>query len=98
MPVNRPKLFTTSQSWKSCGDSARSVAESVPCYCSRTHSAAVITTGISLSRPPRTNLYMGYSIIDTGPIKTSALNASISYWLSPKWYGTFANSYDFGVL
>ena len=39
---------------------------------------------------------MGYSIIDSGPIKTSAMNASISYWLSPKWYGTFSTSYDFG--
>jgi hypothetical protein len=56
----------------------------------------VITSGVSLSRPPRTNLYIGYSIIDTGPIRTSALNTSISYWLSPKWYGTFATSYDFG--
>ena len=56
----------------------------------------IITTGISVARPPRANLYLGYSIIDTGPIKTSALNASISYWLSPKWYGTFSQSYDFG--
>ena len=24
------------------------------------------------------------------------MNASISYWLSPKWYGTFCDSYDFG--
>ena len=36
------------------------------------------------------------SIIDTGPIKTSAVNVSLSYWLSPKWYGTFSESYDFG--
>ena len=56
----------------------------------------IITTGISLTRPPRSNIYMGYSIIDTGPIRTSALNTSLSYWLSPKWYGTFAASYDFG--
>ena len=56
----------------------------------------IITSGISIQRPPRSNIFLGYTIIDTGPIKTSALNASISYWLSPKWYGTFSESYDFG--
>jgi hypothetical protein len=56
----------------------------------------IITTGISISRPPRTNLFIGYTVIDTGVITTSALNSSISYWLSPKWYGTYATSYDFG--
>ena len=56
----------------------------------------IITSGVSISRPPRANIYFGYSIIDTGPIKTSAINVSISYWLSPKWYGTFSESYDFG--
>jgi hypothetical protein len=56
----------------------------------------IITSGVSISRPPRSNIYVGYSIVDTGPIKTSALNMSLSYWLSPKWYGTFAESYDFG--
>jgi hypothetical protein len=56
----------------------------------------IITSGVSISRPPRSNLYLGYIIIDTGPIKTSAVNVSLSYWLSPKWYGTFSESYDFG--
>ena len=56
----------------------------------------IITSGISLQRPPRANIFLGYTIIDTGPIKTSALNTTISYWLSPKWYGTFSTSYDFG--
>jgi len=56
----------------------------------------IITTGISISRPPRTNLFIGYTVIDTGVITTSALNSSVSYWLSPKWYGTYATSYDFG--
>jgi hypothetical protein len=56
----------------------------------------IISTGIQISRPPRANFYLGYMIIDTGPIKTSALNTSISYWLSPKWYGSFSTSYDFG--
>jgi hypothetical protein len=55
-----------------------------------------VTAGISIQRPPRSNIYLGYFIIDSGPIKTSALNAAISYWLSPKWYGTFSQSYDFG--
>jgi hypothetical protein len=56
----------------------------------------VITTGISISRPPRANVFIGYTVIDTGPIQTSALNTSISYWLSPKWYGSYSTSYDFG--
>ncbi len=56
----------------------------------------IITTGINLARPPKSNIFLGYIIIDSGPIHTSALNASISYWLSPKWYGTFSTSYDFG--
>lgn len=56
----------------------------------------VITTGISLSRPPRANIFVGYTVINTGPIQTSALNTSLSYWLSPKWYGSFSTSYDFG--
>ena len=56
----------------------------------------IITTGVSISRPPRANIYVGYTIIDTGPIKTSAANVALSYWLSPKWFGTFSESYDFG--
>ena len=56
----------------------------------------VITTGISLSRPPRGNVFIGYTVINTGTINTSALNLSTSYWLSPKWFGTFSTSYDFG--
>jgi hypothetical protein len=56
----------------------------------------VITAGFSINRPPRGNVYLGYSIINTGPIATSALNAAFNYWLSPKWYGSAALSYDFG--
>ena len=56
----------------------------------------VITSGISINRPPRGNIFIGYTVLNTGPIATSALNNSFSYWLSPKWYGTFGNSYDFG--
>jgi hypothetical protein len=56
----------------------------------------VITSGFQISRPPRGSLFLGYSIINTGPISTSALNASFTYWLSPKWYAFAAMSYDFG--
>ena len=38
----------------------------------------VITSGITMSRPPRANFSVLYTIIDTGPIRTSALNTSIS--------------------
>lgn len=56
----------------------------------------VVTSGVSISRPPRTVMNIGYTVLDTGTINTSALNTSINYWLSPKWYGTFSNMYDFG--
>lgn len=56
----------------------------------------VINSGVSINRPPRGNLTIGYSIIDTGTINTSAMNVLYSYWMSPKWYGTFGTSYDFG--
>jgi hypothetical protein len=56
----------------------------------------VVTSGISISRPPRTVLNIGYTVLDTGPINTSALNTSINYWMSPKWYATFSDMYDFG--
>lgn len=56
----------------------------------------VITSQISINRPPRGNVSIGYSVINTGPIATSALNVQFSYWLSPKWYGSVGTSYDFG--
>lgn len=56
----------------------------------------VITSGVSISRPPRANIFIGYTILDSGQVTTSALNPSISYWMSPKWYATFSTSYDFG--
>ncbi len=56
----------------------------------------VITTGISINRPPRGNIFLGYTIINSGTINTSALNSQFSYQLSPKWYATLSNSYDFG--
>ncbi len=56
----------------------------------------VVNSGVVITRPPRANITVGYTVINTGPINTSALNTSINYWFSPKWYGTFSNSYDFG--
>jgi hypothetical protein len=56
----------------------------------------VITTGISLARPPRGSIFIGYSIINSGVINTSALNFATTYWLSPKWYSSASLSYDFG--
>ena len=35
-------------------------------------------------------------MVNTGPINTSALNAQYSYWMSPKWFMTLGESYDFG--
>ena len=56
----------------------------------------MVTTGVSLNRPPRGSIFLGYSVVNTGPINTSALTTSVSYWLSPKWYGTYSTMYDFG--
>ena len=56
----------------------------------------IITSGISITRIPKGNIFIGYTIVNTGPISTSALNTSYSYWLSPKWFGTAGSSYDFG--
>lgn len=58
----------------------------------------VITMGVSVTRPPRGNIFIGYSVINSGPISTSALNTSFGYWFSPKWYGSFQTSYDFGNM
>ena len=56
----------------------------------------IVTSGISITRIPKGNVFIGYTIVNTGPISTSALNTSYSYWLSPKWFGTAGSSYDFG--
>jgi hypothetical protein len=55
----------------------------------------IITTGLNITRPPRGMMFLGYSIVDTGLIQTSALLTSYTYWMSPKWYGTLSSSYDF---
>jgi hypothetical protein len=79
--------------WPLIGSSPRD-NYNVPTY--NPNGLNVITSGIALSRPPRAGMFIGYSVIDTGPIQTSALNTSLSYWLSPKWYGSYSTSYDFG--
>ena len=56
----------------------------------------IITSGVSITRIPKGNIFLGYTIVNTGPISTSALVNSYSYWLSPKWFGTAGSSYDFG--
>ncbi len=56
----------------------------------------IITSGLSITRIPKGNIFLGYTIVNTGPINTSALNTQYSYWLSPKYFGTIAESYDFG--
>ena len=56
----------------------------------------VINTGISINRPPRSNVYAGYSIINSGPISTSAGSLNYSYWMSPKWFSSATTQYDFG--
>lgn len=56
----------------------------------------MVTTGVSLNRPPRGSVFLGYSVVNTGPINTSALTTTINYWMSPKWYGTYSTMYDFG--
>ena len=56
----------------------------------------IVTSGLSITRIPKGNIFIGYTIVNTGPISTSALNASYSYWMTPKWFGTAGTSYDFG--
>jgi hypothetical protein len=54
------------------------------------------TTGININRPPRGNIFLGYTYFNTGPIQTSAFIMNYSYWMSPKWYTSFGTAYDFG--
>src|SRR5438445_7307218 len=55
-----------------------------------------ISAGISLIQAQRSNVYMGYWIIDTEPMKTAALHAKASFWLSQDWNSNVAHSYYFG--
>ena len=57
----------------------------------------IVTSGISITRIPKGNIFIGYTIVNTGPISTSALQAAYSYWMSPKWFTTMGTSYDFGT-
>ncbi len=54
------------------------------------------TSGVNINRPPRGNIFLGFTYFNTGPIQTSALIANYSYYMSPKWYTSFGTSYDFG--
>jgi len=56
----------------------------------------IITSGFSITRIPKGNIFVGYTVVNTGPINTSALNAQYSYWMTPKYFMTVSESYDFG--
>ena len=56
----------------------------------------IVTSGLSITRIPKGNIFIGYTIVNTGPISTSALIGSYSYWMTPKWFGTSSLAYDFG--
>ena len=79
--------------WKVAG---QAIASANPSRTNDPFGLNVITSGFSINRPPRGSVFIGYSIINTGPIDTSALNFSFTYWLSPKWYTYVGLSYDFG--
>jgi hypothetical protein len=54
------------------------------------------TTGASISRPERGNLYLGYRSIE-GPISSNILLGSLSYRMTEKWIATGGASFDFGT-
>jgi hypothetical protein len=53
----------------------------------------IVTMGMFLTRPPRGALYLGYSLLQ-GPIDSQVVNATYSYWMSPKWISTTGVSID----
>ncbi len=55
----------------------------------------VFTVGANLSRPDRTNLYLGYRELD--PLNSKAVLANLTYALSAKYALTGSTFYDFGV-
>ncbi len=55
----------------------------------------VLNVGGFLSRPPRGSLYVGMRLLD-GPISSSILSMSYTYWMSPKWISSFGTSIDLG--
>ncbi|HVS38060.1 MAG TPA: hypothetical protein VMS17_21040, partial [Gemmataceae bacterium] len=56
--------------------------------------ARIFTVGGFVSRPDRTNFYLGFREID--PINSKAITASVTYILSPKYALTASSTYDFG--
>ncbi|MCA9102878.1 MAG: LPS-assembly protein LptD [Planctomycetales bacterium] len=54
---------------------------------------AIASVGGFLNRPPRGNVYLGFTSLD-GPINAKIVTASFSYWMSPKWISTFGTSVD----
>ena len=51
--------------------------------------------GMSLDRPDRTNLYVGYR--QTDPLNSKAVTASVGYQMSQRYYANLGVSYDFGI-
>src|SRR5690606_20985086 len=53
------------------------------------------TVGFHLTRPDRTEFYLGYRQID--PLQSRLVQATIAYAFSPKYAMRFSTSYDFGT-
>jgi hypothetical protein len=51
--------------------------------------------GVSLDRPDRTNVYVGYR--QTDPLNSKAVTAALSYQLSNRYFASVGVSYDFGI-
>jgi hypothetical protein len=54
---------------------------------------AIASVGGFLNRPPRGNVYLGFTSFD-GPIDAKIVTASYSYQMSPKWISSFGTSVD----
>ena len=54
---------------------------------------AIASVGGFLNRPPRGNVYLGFTSFD-GPIDAKIVTASYSYRMSPKWISSFGTSVD----
>lgn len=54
-----------------------------------------VSIGTMLSRPGRTEFYLGFRTID-GPIEANVITASAKYRMSEKWIADATTSYDFG--
>jgi hypothetical protein len=52
-----------------------------------------VSVGGFLTRPPRGSIYLGFRTF-TGPFNSDVINASYSYWMSPKWVSTLGSSVD----